>query len=776
MLNPIEPYTTYRISCDERGTSVGICWIGGGPGWTLRKRFPEGTYSDWRRVETEFTTDGSGAEFDLMVCSESQTVALYVDDVEVVAIRADAAKRDAAMARGKDQLTRALQHLDRVQAEIIRHRAQDDPIARLGIAIAKRYLQRVQSPKVRQSRAWSDLQVQEVDEVLSQTQAELANVEYRRSRRRNSSSRLAEPYFRYGMGHFSQIFNELAFWPEVGVTLLQDGRCGPSSMNPDGSLAQGAKTLLADMHRANAHNLKVDFLLSPHYFPDWALNGPAHNELIQGGLGFLGYDIDHPVARDVVGKWARQMAHALHNEPGLFSVCLSNEPVYDDSGRTAETLQLYEQFLEQRHSSIAALNQLYGTQYDDFSHVKPPPPIYGKSDEQNRAFFDWHEFNDQHFADWHAWMRSLVRRDLPHTPTHAKIMVFQSMDRDKMHFGVDPELFCRATDIAGCDAYEFPAGDYKTFDWHGHAFWYDLLHSFRGQPVFDSENHIIPDGTGPLHIPLNMTRAQFWEDALHHERATTTWVWEEAGDSSLVGSIFFRPANAYGACKAFLEINEFAPELAAINNASANCGLLYSPASVFWSSTYAPTIHSIYNQLNFLGQPITFVSERQLAEKNTGGVRVIILPQATHVTSTTIVALQQFAARGGHVLRIGSSNLEHDEYNRSRQLPALLADAQLLQEATNETSSAILLRNALGEFQIPFTDLLLASGERAWGVEYRSVKYGVSTVMPLLNHNPSTVEVRLPRAATDLLTGNPVRGTLRLEPMVPRLLLFTEGS
>ena len=44
------------------------------------------------------------------------------------------------------------------------------------------------------------------------------------------------------------------------------------------------------------------------------------------------------------------------------------------------------------------------------------------------------------------------------------------MDRDKLGWGVDPEAFCDVTDIAGCDAYAFPGGDYKTYDLHGNVF------------------------------------------------------------------------------------------------------------------------------------------------------------------------------------------------------------------------------------------------------------------------------------------------------------------
>ena len=57
------------------------------------------------------------------------------------------------------------------------------------------------------------------------------------------------------------------------------------------------------------------------------------------------------------------------------------------------------------------------------------------------------------FADWHAWLGSVLKAHGVKAPTHSKICVFQTLDRDKVGWGIDPELICQATDLAGCDAY-----------------------------------------------------------------------------------------------------------------------------------------------------------------------------------------------------------------------------------------------------------------------------------------------------------------------------------
>src|SRR5205085_6155015 len=169
--------------------------------------------------------------------------------------------------------------------------------------------------------------------------------------------------------------------------------------------------------------------------------------------------------------------------------------------------------------------------------------------------------------------------------------------------------------------------------------YYDLLNSFRNQPVFNSENHVIPDGYPAAHIPMTQIRAGMWQGALHHQGATTIWVWEEPLDPSLTGSIYFRPANVYGAGRAFLDLNRFSNEVAAINQAPARVALLYSWPSVFWEEKYKGTLMSTYALLNFMGEKVTFVSEQQLAENRVApNIKFVVIPQATHVAAPTIPA------------------------------------------------------------------------------------------------------------------------------------------
>ena len=774
----LRPYTTYKVSCWAKGARCGVNWIGGGPGWATRQWFPQGDF-DWQEVSFEVGTDASPDNYELMVLTESPTEALWVDDIRFEPVKVDQAKQEAVDA---EIVTRADNLRRRV--EDLQNRARGspklatNPYLQLGFAVAQRFIDFAQKggPDGRTSVAWSRMQLEEVANVLDDTERLLrgnaAFLNWQPPKpgavrlKQGTFYERGRPRYFAGYGHFGSVINDLPNFPALGASLIQDGRAGPSSMNADGTLGQGAIQVLQGLDRAARYGMREDFLLSPHYYPEWA-RAP---DLANGNIGFIQFNIFHPKARAAVQKWAEVMAAALKDKPALHSVCLANEPVYISSGRDSYTRPAFSGYLKQKHQHIAALNALYGTSYPGFDEVTVPPPSMPAGVPAQRAYYDWTCFNKKMFADWHAWLGSLLKDHGVKAPTHTKIMVFQTLDRDKLAHGVDPELMCRATDLAGCDAYAFMGGAYA-YDWPGNEFFYDLLHSFRGQGVFNSENHVIPDGATPYHIPLSHTRSVLWQGGLHHQISTTIWVWETAADSSLAGSIYFRPANVYGAGRAMLDLNRLAPEVAALNTARPRVALLYSQPSVFWEEKYQPTIRSLYTVLNFMGENVTFVSERQLAEGTASKIKWLIVPNATHVLSSTPPALAAFAKSGGNILLVGKESLGRDEYDRPLNPTAMFPTMEL---EGDEPATATALRQRLASLQL--NDLRDATtGKPAWGIEFRVVQFGKVKLVPLINFNKEAKTVQLPGFAKqqglDLLSGENVElSAVSAETMVPRLL------
>ena len=380
---------------------------------------------------------------------------------------------------------------------------------RLGKAVAQRFVDFAKTGGTNgpMSLAWTKMQIDgfaEVAQVLDETEKlaqrnapvldwtppKLGTVKLKNGTFYNRG----RPYYFYGYGHFGSVIEDLPNFPALGASLIQDGRAGPSSMNADGTLGEGALAVLQGLDRAAQFGMRDDFLLSPHYYPAWAW-AP---DLPSGGIGF-NFNIFHPKAKAVIGQWAAVMAERMKDKPALHSVCLANEPAYNASGRDKYTRPLFIDYLKEKHHSLDRMNALYGAAYTNFDQAVVPPCAMPAEMGAQRAYYDWTCFNNKMFADWHAWLGSVLKAHGVKAPTHSKICVFQTLDRDKVGWGIDPELICHATDLAGCDAYApygWHSGSY-VYDFLGHELFYDLLHSFRGQPVFNSENHLSTDGSGP---------------------------------------------------------------------------------------------------------------------------------------------------------------------------------------------------------------------------------------------------------------------------------------
>lgn len=699
--------------------------------------------------------------------------------------------------------------------------AKDDYI-RLGIIIGERFIARMKTggPDGNQTDDWTSLQVDELKSVLNDTELRIRQIVTKRikpvtvpnptsgtvkisdgllyadTKTSGNAKIKQQPVFFYGYGVFKQTADDMSSLRNIGVTLISQER-GPSTMHPDGSLNDDGNkiTILETLKSAAKYGIKVDLLLSPHYFPQWAID-QSPDVIPVVNSGFPNLNINHPKVREVIRKWLEAIIPTIKDEPALFSVCLANEPTSHIAGREPYTRQKWVDYLKKQHRSIEALNTLYGTKYESFDDV--PPGTMAVSDVgSKRAYYDWIRFDQSSFAEWFQWMNDIVKKQAPNLPTHIKVNAPIFFVRELvMDSGVDPELLSRITDLAGndCEVYSPEGGSYPhdkgvldrsfAYNWQVQELWYDLLHSFANKPVINSENHFIVDNSPAVTIPANHTRSVLWQGALHHCAASTLWLWEEPSENPFKGSIYLRPANMFAAGRTMLDMNRLAPELAAINQAKPKIALLYSMPSVIWEQNYfvgqqvgdkLDVVKKVYTALTFLGQPVTFVSERQLAEGSAAKVDWIIIPNATLVEDTTIKALDEFAAKGGKVLMAGKDCLAWDEYERPRKLPNRLANALHVNPASDDRTLMADISSILTSGGVSLTSLNdVKDGKRALCVEYRVVHYHNGALIPMTNISPEQQSVKLDihGSAVDLLTNETIDlNKINLDPMSPRLLL-----
>ncbi len=394
---------------------------------------------------------------------------------------------------------------------------RDDAYLGLGFSVIHHFMQRLASPGEGSSPEWRVLQVEELGRVLDSIERRLAAgnptvvlppidpapVSARDGVLLAKRGDATTPAYFYGYGHFSTVAKDIPLLAKLGANLIQQEE-GPRALDKNGQLAGSCSSLFSVFQTAAANNVKIDFLLAPHYFPESALEESGDLRLGKS-TGFIKFNIDHPAARKIVGDWIAAIVPPLAASPALLSMCLSNEPTYSESGRDDYSRKDWVLYLERKHGSVAALNALYGTAYTAFDEV--PTPAIASEKSNPRAYYDWIRFNQQHFAAWHQWLNDRVKAAAPQVLTHAKIMT-DIFDRQKLSRGIDPELICNITDLAGNDSYAWPNpyGNYA-YNWRQVAMWYDLLHSFKGQPVFNSENHLVLDGSPPVSISRSIHAA-----------------------------------------------------------------------------------------------------------------------------------------------------------------------------------------------------------------------------------------------------------------------------
>jgi hypothetical protein len=135
------------------------------------------------------------------------------------------------------------------------------------------------------------------------------------------------PLFFCGYGHFGQVRTDIPRFPGYGVNIIQL-EIGPSALFPAENKVDlsALKNVCKVLDDAAKHNIMVNVLLSPHYFPNWALAKWPH--LVKGGGGYLGYCVDAPEEKQVVEKFIKIVVPAVKNKPALHSICLTNEPVF----------------------------------------------------------------------------------------------------------------------------------------------------------------------------------------------------------------------------------------------------------------------------------------------------------------------------------------------------------------------------------------------------------------------------------------------------------------
>jgi len=551
------------------------------------------------------------------------------------------------------------------------------------------------------------------------------------------------PLFFCGYGHFYQARHDIPLWPGYGVNIIQAAEFGPAQLFPEEGkvdLTQ-ARTLVNTLDNAAKNNVRVDWLLSPHYFPAWAMK--KYPQLGKGGGGFFGFCVDDPAAKQIVERFIRIVVPMIKDKPALHSICLSNEPVFPNIAGCDNTRQIWIDYLARAHGDIGTLNKRYGTSYASFADVP-----YGGDPQA----YDWIVCDQQRFAGWHRWMADVIHQIAPNVPTHAKVMS-NELNAGAVSWATDQELFGNLLELNGNDCYMFPSGEILD-PWLQNTS-YDMQRSFARKPIFNSENHIAPDGSQFYMSPEHF-RTAMWQGAIHGQGCTTIWVWERAFDNSngFIGSVMDRPGCAQAVGVACLDLNRFADEVTALETEKAPVAIIYSMSSIIrHGNEHAGAIYGPYWGLDFSGVKIDFISEKQLAAGKGSQYKTIIAPDVETITdaafdglrklpsATRLLCLRDCFLRNEYGKK-RAPELAKEVKDRSIVLPNGDAEKVLWPALRKELAAA----GALSGYSV----VDAKTGEPIWNVEWLPVDVNGRTVMNLINFTNKPVDVRVLRQGKEV--------------------------
>ena len=572
--------------------------------------------------------------------------------------------------------------------------------------------------------------------------------------RKDSSGKIDRgPVFFVGYGHFNEPRENMPKWPAWGINIIQSAEFVPIHVLPDeNKIGLGMiDLLLKNLDEAAKRNVRIDVLVGLHCFPEWALR--KWPSLRDGGGTFVNFNVDAPEGDYVLRKYLAAFVPLIKDHPALNSFCLTNEPSLQNMAGAHTTRPMWNDFLIRTHGDMKTLNERYGTAYKGFDEV----PVPGNESYTDPQFYDWSVFNQERFAAWHSRMADICHELAPRVPVHTKMQSLAFPHRFTVSWGVDPELFGRFSDIYGNDCSIWPAamgfsGPGWSIPFHGQNMNYDLQRSISGKPIFNSENHPTDD-TSTYYMSPDYFRNALWQGAIHGQAATTLWVWQRAKpwvpgfEPSFIGNVIDRPGSAEITGMTCLDLNRFADEVTALQNAKAPVAMLWSIPSTCKTWDYIWGARRFYTALNSCGVKIDFISERQMARGKAKDYRMIVVPCAPSVLPTTIEALKNLPPCTKLVL--SGKSLETDAYSKPYPpdaLASIRAKAATIESTSTDGKDIFpALYAELGKVGglSEYSVIDAATGKPAWGVEWLPAKVGGRTLINMTNLTDKPVTVKV---------------------------------
>jgi hypothetical protein len=500
------------------------------------------------------------------------------------------------------------------------------------------------------------------------------------------------------------------------------------------------------LETAAENDIAVSALIQPHPYPGWAYERWPDMRAEPTGH-FIMQVIDHPKARELEEAYLRAVIPAIKDYDSLHSIALANEPGYWSQG-DRWTKQQWPQYLKEEYGDIETLNTVYDTDFDTFASITPGP----NNLNAHPRTYDWAQFNNERFTEYMQWRADIIDEEAPDVPLHIKLLPYVWSKRQSLiNTGIDPERMATVTDINGNDGRCWP--DEGTKGFLQYMALYDLQRSIETAPVFNSENHLIRDGSDNYDPMIaNHVRTGIWQGAIHGCSASTMWLWQRTHDpeDSWGGNIAHRPLAVAKFGHTTLDMNRLADEVTAFQMAESDVAILYSDVAHVFSKRYAETLLECYGSLSFAGQKIDFATEPQIQDGQLADYEMVVIPHAPAVEAETLSGLAEFVDAGGTAIVVGEDSLKSDPQLQSLPVEerATVVDSARTVPVNARTET---LREAIREPLNPSVRVVDAeTGDIREGVEWRTVEFDGRTHVAIANYTVGPVRLTIEDSGTEV--------------------------
>ncbi|GGZ83553.1 T9SS type A sorting domain-containing protein [Algibacter mikhailovii] len=542
--------------------------------------------------------------------------------------------------------------------------------------------------------------------------------------------------------------------------------------------------------------------------PQWAIDKYGPDFIIKdpGGVRYTEYDIDHPGAKEMMGfliqgmipqmsgKNYTNLGYMMCNEPHFINTVEANGQLsWASSGVSDYTIDAFKVWLEEKHTDIATLNTIWGTNFATFSDVTITIPI-SVTLQGTPKWYDWMLFNMDRVTKWYQFMKDEIVSADPKAKVHLKIIPKHWTNNERTQ-GLDVEALTRMSHIIGNDAGAVHrSAPWRTeeweskysFEWREMSMAHDFFKSISpDQIMFNSESHFLSTKAS-INLYLNPmhSRATYWLAHTQGLNASQTWYWSRRtdgnprnqNDTGYAGSNNHQPRVVNEVHATLMDLNAHSDDITAFQKQRKPIRIFYTKASSINKSNHMDNLWELYETLSFNGVPLGFVTKDILLNENPTEWDVVLVHKTQFVTQEDKDALQAYINSGGKVI-MDNVSFTKDEYGANTG--ALSGSIIRASGAENIKNEALAVVESFGN--LPKVELIETSAVNYPQCLWKVIRNGSGKqIMSIINTGKVDAEIELNlinpvngTKAKDLLKGVDIPNTKVLKPYE---LLFVELS